>query len=38
MILPIPGTSRIAHLEENVAARHLRLTPEQRARLDAPAT
>ncbi|MFC9065037.1 aldo/keto reductase [Streptomyces harbinensis] len=38
VILPIPGTSRIAHLEENVAARHLRLTPEQRARLDAPAT
>lgn len=38
VILPIPGTSRISHLEENVAARRLRLTREQRERLDAPAT
>jgi pyridoxine 4-dehydrogenase len=35
VILPIPGTSRIAHLEENVAAADIRLTPRQRERLDA---
>jgi pyridoxine 4-dehydrogenase len=28
VILPIPGTSSVAHLEENVAARDLRLTDE----------
>ncbi|MFP3989623.1 aldo/keto reductase [Streptomyces sp. E11-3] len=33
-ILPIPGTARLAHLEENVAAADLRLTPAQRERLD----
>jgi pyridoxine 4-dehydrogenase len=27
-ILPIPGTSRLVHLEENLAAGQLRLTPE----------
>jgi hypothetical protein len=27
-ILPIPGTSRLAHLHDNLAARNLRLTPE----------
>jgi len=32
--LPIPGTSSIAHLEENVAARSLSLTAEETARLD----
>ncbi len=34
VMLPIPGTARIAHLEENVAAEGLHLTPAQRARLD----
>jgi pyridoxine 4-dehydrogenase len=33
VICPIPGTSSIAHLEENVAAASLRLTGEQLARL-----
>jgi hypothetical protein len=36
VILPIPGTGRIAHLEENVAAADLRLSPAQQERLDAP--
>ncbi|GLY35223.1 oxidoreductase [Amycolatopsis sp. NBRC 101858] len=35
VILPIPGTGRIAHLEENVAAAGLQLSQEQRERLDA---
>ncbi|MFE4373562.1 aldo/keto reductase [Streptomyces sp. NPDC056835] len=34
VILPIPGTARIDHLEENVAAADLRLTPAHRDRLD----
>src|SRR5437762_935510 len=29
MMLPIPGTSSLAHLEENVAATRLKLTPEE---------
>ena len=29
VMLPIPGTSKVAHLEENVAAAGIRLTPEQ---------
>jgi pyridoxine 4-dehydrogenase len=29
VMLPIPGTSSIAHLEENVAATKLKLTPEE---------
>ncbi|MGW2339577.1 aldo/keto reductase [Streptomyces sp. NPDC001661] len=33
-ILPIPGTARIAHLEENLAAEGLRLAPEHRDLLD----
>ena len=33
VILPIPGTSSIAHLEENVAAAALRLTPEDLKRI-----
>ncbi|MEU7602283.1 aldo/keto reductase [Streptomyces sp. NPDC040724] len=33
VILPIPGTARIDHLEENVAAAHLRLSPTHRDRL-----
>ncbi|MFB7587614.1 aldo/keto reductase [Streptomyces sp. NPDC056169] len=38
VILPIPGTGRIGHLEENVAAADLRLTREQRDRLDKTGT
>ncbi|MEU8913073.1 aldo/keto reductase [Streptomyces libani] len=34
VIVPIPGTARIAHLEENLAAAHLQLTPAHRDRLD----
>jgi aryl-alcohol dehydrogenase-like predicted oxidoreductase len=34
VILPIPGTARIGHLEENLAAADLKLTPAHRARLD----
>ncbi|MFE9866924.1 aldo/keto reductase [Streptomyces sp. NPDC005506] len=33
MLCPIPGTSSLPHLEENVAAASLRLTGEQIARL-----
>jgi aryl-alcohol dehydrogenase-like predicted oxidoreductase len=32
--LPIPGTGSVEHLEENLAAADLRLTGEERARLD----
>lgn len=35
VMLPIPGTSSVAHLEENVAAAALTLTDEELARLDA---
>jgi pyridoxine 4-dehydrogenase len=34
-VLAIPGTGDVAHLEQNVAAAALRLTPEERDRLDA---
>ncbi|WP_412077683.1 aldo/keto reductase [Streptomyces xanthophaeus] len=34
VILPIPGTARIGHLEENLAAERLRLSPAHRERLD----
>ncbi|MFE7546451.1 aldo/keto reductase [Streptomyces gardneri] len=34
VILPIPGTTRIDHLEENLAAADVHLTPAQRERLD----
>jgi aryl-alcohol dehydrogenase-like predicted oxidoreductase len=34
VMLPIPGTSKVAHLEENVAAAHIRLSDEQFAALD----
>ncbi|MFG1670133.1 aldo/keto reductase [Streptomyces sp. Y7] len=34
VILPIPGTSSVAHLEENVAAAALPLTPDQYDRLN----
>jgi len=37
VILPIPGTGRVSHLEENVAAAGLRLSPEEIAELDAVA-
>jgi aryl-alcohol dehydrogenase-like predicted oxidoreductase len=33
-IVPIPGTARLAHLEENVAAIQLRLTPEEIEQID----
>jgi aryl-alcohol dehydrogenase-like predicted oxidoreductase len=29
VMLPIPGTRSVAHLEENVAAATIRLSPEQ---------
>ena len=35
VMLPIPGTSSIDHLEENVAAAAIELTPEENAKLDA---
>lgn len=34
VILPIPGTARVDHLEENLAAERLRPAPAQRDRLD----
>jgi aryl-alcohol dehydrogenase-like predicted oxidoreductase len=34
-MLPIPGTSKVAHLEENVAAVDIALTEEDFATLDA---
>ncbi|MGW6548464.1 aldo/keto reductase [Streptomyces massasporeus] len=37
VVLPIPGTARMEHLEENLAAADLNLTPAQRDRLDGPA-
>ena len=37
VMLPIPGTLRVAHLEENVAAAGLSLTREEIAELDAAA-
>ncbi len=33
VMLPIPGTSRVAHLEENVAAAAIRLAPDEYRRL-----
>jgi aryl-alcohol dehydrogenase-like predicted oxidoreductase len=33
-MLPIPGTSRVKHLEENVAAATLELTDEEFTELD----
>jgi pyridoxine 4-dehydrogenase len=35
VMLPIPGTSSVAHLEDNLAAAALRLSPEDLAALDA---
>jgi len=37
VMLPIPGTSRIRHLEDNIAACGLQLSSAERARLDAMA-
>jgi hypothetical protein len=37
VMLPIPGTSSVAHLEENVAAAKLKLTPEEWKAIDAVA-
>ncbi len=34
VMLPIPGTSKVAHLEENVGAAAIELTAEQLAKLD----
>ena len=33
-MLPIPGTSKVKHLEENVAATNIRLTEDEFALLD----
>jgi pyridoxine 4-dehydrogenase len=35
VILPIPGTSSLAHLEENMAARKIQLSPEEWKTIDA---
>jgi aryl-alcohol dehydrogenase-like predicted oxidoreductase len=35
VMLPIPGTSQVAHLEENVAAASIELTADEKAKLDA---
>ena len=35
VMLPIPGTSSLAHLEENVAARKIQLSPEEWKAIDA---
>ena len=37
VMLPIPGTSNVAHLEENIAAAGLKLSPEETAGLEAAA-
>jgi aryl-alcohol dehydrogenase-like predicted oxidoreductase len=34
VMLPIPGTGSVEHLEENVAAAALRLSDDERGRLD----
>jgi len=33
--LPIPGTSKVAHLEENVSAAEIELSTDELAKLDA---
>jgi aryl-alcohol dehydrogenase-like predicted oxidoreductase len=35
VMLPIPGTSRVSHLEENVSAASISLTSDEKAELDA---
>lgn len=37
VLLPIPGTSRVAHLEENIAAVNLKLSSEEWAEIEAAA-
>jgi aryl-alcohol dehydrogenase-like predicted oxidoreductase len=37
-MLPIPGTSKVAHLEENVAAAGLKLSMEEWAELEKAAS
>jgi len=37
VLLPIPGTSKVAHLEENLAAAHLKLSAEDWAEVEAAA-
>jgi pyridoxine 4-dehydrogenase len=37
VMLPIPGTSKVAHLEENIAAAGLKIGPDQWAELEADA-
>ena len=37
VMLPIPGTANIAHLEENVGAAKVKLTPDERKAIDAVA-
>jgi len=37
-MLPIPGTSSLAHLEENMAARKIQLTEEDWKTIDALAS
>ena len=34
VMLPIPGTSKVAHLEENVAAAEIKLTDNEKEQLD----
>lgn len=38
VMLPIPGTGSVAHLEENVSARQVELSDEQYERIDAAST
>ena len=35
VLLPIPGTSQVSHLEENIAAASIRLTPDEFLAVDA---
>ncbi len=37
VMLPIPGTSKVAHLEENIAAAQLQLTTEEIAEIETAA-
>jgi pyridoxine 4-dehydrogenase len=38
VMLPIPGTSSLAHLEENVAAEKMQFSPEEWKTIDAGAS
>jgi aryl-alcohol dehydrogenase-like predicted oxidoreductase len=37
VMLPIPGTANIAHLEENIAAAKIQLSPEEWKKIEAAA-